>query len=101
MRRTLPYPLPDLCHPHAARRIPRPRPTYPPASPPDRVWQLIGGFDSLLPDWLPYIPASDLSDGGRVRNLKNEDGSVIVERLEGFDNKGRTYSYSILRAPSP
>lgn len=67
---------------------------------PDRVWQLIGGFDSL-PDWLPYIPASELSDGGRVRSLRNEDGGVIVERLEAFDDKARTYSYSILQAPFP
>jgi ribosome-associated toxin RatA of RatAB toxin-antitoxin module len=29
-----------------------------PASP-DEVWQLIGGFGSL-PDWLPYIPKSEL-----------------------------------------
>ena len=70
-----------------------------PASP-HRVWQLIGGFDSL-PDWLPYIPASELSEGGRVRSLRNEDGGVIVERLEAFDEKARTYSYSILQAPFP
>ncbi|MER5410929.1 SRPBCC family protein [Streptomyces sp. NPDC002769] len=68
-----------------------------PASP-DRVWQLIGGFDSL-PDWLPYIPSSELADGGRVRRLTNEEGGVIVERLEAFDDKARTYSYSILQAP--
>ncbi|RKR91861.1 polyketide cyclase/dehydrase/lipid transport protein [Micromonospora pisi] len=67
---------------------------------PDRTWQLIGGFDSL-PDWLPYIPTSELSEGGRVRTLENEDGGVIVERLEAFDNTARTYSYSILRAPFP
>lgn len=67
---------------------------------PDRIWQLIGGFDSL-PDWLPYIPTSELSEGGRVRTLANEDGGVIVERLESFDDKARTYSYSILRAPFP
>ena len=67
---------------------------------PDRVWQLIGGFDSL-PDWLPYIPVSTLSEGGRVRSLTNEDGGVIVERLEAFDNKARSYSYSILSAPFP
>ncbi|MFD4943449.1 SRPBCC family protein [Streptomyces sp. NPDC058239] len=67
---------------------------------PDRIWQLIGGFDSL-PDWLPYIPASELSEGGRVRTLANEDGGVIVERLESFDDKARTYSYSIVRAPFP
>ncbi|MFJ5273497.1 SRPBCC family protein [Streptomyces sp. NPDC088358] len=70
-----------------------------PASP-DLVWQLIGGFDSL-PDWLPYIPTSELADGGRVRSLTNEEGGVIVERLEAFDEKARTYSYSILQAPFP
>jgi hypothetical protein len=70
-----------------------------PASP-DQVWQLIGGFDSL-PDWLPYIPKSELSEGGRVRRLANPSGETIVERLEAFDNAARSYSYSILQAPFP
>lgn len=70
-----------------------------PASP-DQVWQLIGGFDSL-PDWLPYIPKSELSEGGRVRRLANPNGDTIVERLEAFDNAARSYSYSILQAPFP
>jgi uncharacterized protein YndB with AHSA1/START domain len=70
-----------------------------PASP-DRVWRLIGGFDSL-PDWLPYIPKSKLSEGGRVRHLSNPNGETIVERLEAFDNAGRSYTYSILQAPFP
>lgn len=34
----------------------------------DTVWQLIGGFDAL-PDWLPFIPKSVVSEGGRVRTL--------------------------------
>ncbi|WP_439686420.1 SRPBCC family protein [Cupriavidus oxalaticus] len=67
---------------------------------PDRVWQLIGGFDSL-PDWLPYIPKSELSEGGRVRSLVNPDGDAIVERLEAFDQSARSYTYSILQAPFP
>ncbi|MEU3791689.1 SRPBCC family protein [Streptomyces fructofermentans] len=70
------------------------------AVPADRVWRLIGGFDSL-PDWLPYIPTSELSEGGRVRTLTSEDGGAIVERLVAFDDAARTYSYSILRAPFP
>ncbi|SMF38593.1 SRPBCC family protein [Pseudogulbenkiania subflava] len=70
------------------------------AATPDRVWQLIGGFDSL-PDWLPYIPKSVLSEGGRVRSLLNPDGDAIVERLEAFDNTARSYTYSILQAPFP
>ncbi|MGC4051243.1 MAG: SRPBCC family protein [Paludibaculum sp.] len=67
---------------------------------PDEVWRLIGGFGSL-PDWLPYIPGSDLSEGGRVRRLTNQGGETIVERLEEFDNRTRSYSYSILQAPFP
>jgi hypothetical protein len=66
----------------------------------DEVWQLIGGFDSL-PDWLPYIPSSELSEGGRVRRLATPSGEVIVERLEAFDNRARSYTYSILEAPFP
>ena len=66
----------------------------------DQVWQLIGGFNTL-PDWLPFIPKSELSEGGRVRSLQTADGGVVVERLENFDNAGKTYSYSILQAPFP
>ncbi|APV37872.1 hypothetical protein PFAS1_00385 [Pseudomonas frederiksbergensis] len=66
----------------------------------EQVWQLIGGFNSL-PDWLPFIPQSELSEGGRVRSLQTADGAVVVERLEAFDNAGKTYSYSILQAPFP
>ncbi|WP_328491759.1 SRPBCC family protein [Streptomyces sp. NBC_00414] len=67
---------------------------------PDVVWRLIGGFDSL-PDWLPYIPHSELTEGGRVRRLTNQDGGVIIERLMAFDHVGRSYSYAIERAPFP
>lgn len=67
---------------------------------PDQIWQLIGGFNSL-PDWLPYIPNSELSQGGRVRRLANPNGDVIVERLEAFNEKERYYTYSIMQAPFP
>ncbi len=43
----------------------------------NRVWQLIGGFDAL-PDWLPFIPESALSEGGRVRTLKSVAGDTII-----------------------
>src|SRR3954471_3317604 len=66
----------------------------------DQVWQLIGGFDSL-PDWLPYIPKSETTEGGRVRHLANPNGETIVEQLEKFDNAAQSYSYSIIRAPFP
>jgi uncharacterized protein YndB with AHSA1/START domain len=69
-------------------------------APPDEVWQLIGGFNSL-PDWLPHAHTSKLSQGGRVRHFANADGQTIIERLEAFDNEARSYSYSILQAPFP
>ncbi len=68
--------------------------------PADEVWALIGGFGSL-PDWLPYIPRSELREGGRVRRLANPEGAAIVERLMAFDHTGRSYSYAILEAPFP
>jgi Polyketide cyclase / dehydrase and lipid transport len=70
-----------------------------PASP-NEVWHLIGGFNSL-PDWLTYIPKSELSEDGLVRHLATLKGETIVERLEDFDNTARSYSYSIIQAPFP
>src|ERR1700739_1860875 len=69
-------------------------------APADEVWQLVGGFDSL-PDWLPYISKSELSEGGRVRHLATPDGAVIVERLMSFDEEGKSYGYHILQSPFP
>jgi len=66
----------------------------------DQVWQLLGGFNTL-PDWLPLITESTLSEGGRVRSLKTADGGVVIERLQTFDNAARTYSYSIEQGPFP
>jgi hypothetical protein len=66
--------------------------------PADKVWKLIGGFGSL-PDWLPYIPKSELADGGRARHLADADGSMIIERLMAFDEKGRRYTYQTFQAP--
>ncbi|WP_445177874.1 SRPBCC family protein [Pseudomonas sp. McL0111] len=66
----------------------------------EQVWQLIGGFNTL-PDWLPFIPSSELSEGGRVRTLKTADGGTVIERLQTFDNAAKIYSYSIVEAPFP
>src|SRR5262249_61034621 len=50
---------------------------------------------------LPTITKSQSAEGGRVRRIKNPDGATIVERLEAFDEIGRSYSYSIVQAPFP
>jgi hypothetical protein len=65
---------------------------------PDEIWQLIGGFGSL-PDWLSFMPTSELTEGGRVRRLANRDGEIFVERLVAFDQAARSYSF--LEAPFP
>lgn len=64
----------------------------------DKVWQLAGGFMSL-PDWLPFIAKSVPDEGGRIRHLTTADGAQISERLESFDNRARSYSYSIIQGP--
>ena len=66
----------------------------------DIVWKLIGGFGSLQ-DWLPYIPKSELAEGGRTRHLATPDGSTIIERLMAFDEKGRNYTYHMVRQFTP
>ncbi|MCF5723727.1 SRPBCC family protein [Pseudomonas syringae] len=66
----------------------------------DKVWELVGGFNDL-PKWLPLIVKSEASDGGRVRHLQTADGGGVVERLQTFDNVGRTYSYTIEESPFP
>ena len=66
----------------------------------DTVWELVGGFHSL-PQWLPLIATSVPEDGGRIRHLTTQDGAEIKERLQTFDENGRTYSYSITQGPFP
>jgi hypothetical protein len=68
--------------------------------PSDAVWSLIGGFNSL-PDWIPGIAKSELSDGGRVRHFTLPDGQPCVERLVAVDDVARTYTYAIVRSPFP
>ena len=67
---------------------------------PERVWELIGGFDSL-PDWMPFIRASTLQERGRTRRLATADGGEMVERLMAFSEAERSYSYAIVQGPFP
>jgi hypothetical protein len=67
---------------------------------PRELWQLIGGFGSL-PDWVPGISQSELTDGGRVRHLRDPQGNTFVEKLEHYDSADHSYSYSIVKSPVP
>jgi hypothetical protein len=66
----------------------------------ERVWSVLGGFDSL-PLWLQPIRRSTLGEGGRVRHLETVTGEAIVERLLTFNESDRCYSYALLESPSP
>lgn len=65
-----------------------------------QVWSIIGGFNNL-PLWLRIVASSELEDGGRVRRLVTEDGSIIVERLLIFDDAAKRFTYEHVEAPDP
>ena len=67
---------------------------------PDKLWELIGGFNTL-PDWHPAVEKSELDEGGKVRRLSLAGGGEIVEKLEKIDNNERVYTYSIVNSPLP
>ncbi|MFD0509125.1 SRPBCC family protein [Streptomyces chiangmaiensis] len=49
----------------------------------------------------PLHPGEHSLEGGRVRQLKNPDGDVIIERLMDFSETERRYSYAVVQAPFP
>jgi hypothetical protein len=67
---------------------------------PDTVWELIGGFGSLL-DWTSDFVSCELGAGGRTRHLTTTTGAKIVERLLAFDDAARSYSYGVVESPFP
>ncbi|HET6220939.1 MAG TPA: SRPBCC family protein [Dongiaceae bacterium] len=66
------------------------------------VWDTIGGFNNLA-RWHPAIAKSEEYKEGAatLRKLTLHGGGVIVERLDGKDDRSRSYSYSILEGPLP
>ncbi|GJL82857.1 MAG: MxaD family protein [marine bacterium B5-7] len=67
---------------------------------PEKVWELIGGFNAL-PQWHPAVEKSELEEGGSIRRLKLAGGAEIVERLEKQDDNEYSYTYSIVDSPLP
>jgi uncharacterized protein YndB with AHSA1/START domain len=70
--------------------------------PVETVWGMIGNFNALA-RWHPAVEKSEELKEGKatVRKLSLRGGGTIVERLESKDDKGHTYSYSILESPLP
>ena len=67
---------------------------------PDKVWELVGGFNAL-PDWHPAVVKSELQEEGAMRKLSLAGGGTITEKLEKVDENERLYSYSIVDSPLP
>jgi hypothetical protein len=72
------------------------------AVPADKLWQTIGGFNSL-PDWHPGVAKSEVSGEakGSTRTLTLPNGATLVERLEESNPTNKVYRYSILSGPLP
>ncbi len=69
---------------------------------PDKVWQTLRDFGGM-DKWAPGI-ASLTVEGrgvGAVRTITFQDGSQVKERLESFNDAGRTLSYTILESGLP
>jgi hypothetical protein len=66
------------------------------------VWDAIGGFNSLA-KWHPAVAKSEESKEGAatIRRLTLHGGGSIIDRLEGKDDKKRTYTYSIVAGSLP
>jgi len=66
------------------------------ASSPDAVWAKIGDFCGIS-NWGLGLKCA-LSADGKTRTLTTQDGGVVVEHLDGRDDRARSYSYTILSA---
>jgi carbon monoxide dehydrogenase subunit G len=65
------------------------------------VWQKLSDFGGLA-SWMPGVATCESEgDGvGAVRKV-SMGPVVVVERLESFDDAGRSLSYSIIEGPMP
>ena len=72
---------------------------------PDTVWDKIKDFNGLN-TWHPAVAKSQIVSGnnnqkGAVRLLTLRDGGTIKEKLLRYNNKGRSFKYSIIEGVLP
>jgi hypothetical protein len=67
------------------------------AAPAARVWALIRGFGDLM-QWAAGLESCELEGSGigAVRTVGLPGGLRLQERLESFDEAGRSFSYAII-----
>ena len=68
----------------------------------DAVWELVRDFGGVM-KWSSAIESCEVQGEGigAVRTLALPGGAAIRERLERFEDEGRSFSYSILDGPLP
>jgi len=69
-------------------------------APADKVWAVVGPFDSP-PKWHPAIQACTLSDDGKVRTMTFPDGSTGKDRLLEHDDAAKYYLYTTEKTGLP
>ncbi len=68
----------------------------------EAAWTLIGDFCGIK-DWHPVIVGCEIKMDGsnKVRTMTAKDGAKFVEKELARDDKGDSYTYSILTSPLP
>jgi hypothetical protein len=74
--------------------------TMPSSMSPDALWKKVGDFCGIG-SWHPALEKCVLSADGKQRTLSLKGGGTIVEALEGWDDAGHSYRYTILSGPLP
>ncbi len=67
---------------------------------PDTSWLKVGNFGGIG-DWHPAVAKAVLSHGNKIRTLTLKGGGTIVERLLKWDEKDKSYTYTIVSSPLP
>jgi Polyketide cyclase / dehydrase and lipid transport len=68
----------------------------------DQAWAAIGQFCDIQ-SWLPDIATCEIGTRGdaTIRTLTTKRGEKIIEQQQSRDDKGRSYTYTILEGPPP
>ncbi len=74
----------------------------PVAVPADRVWAVVGAFDSLAA-WHPGVASSGVEGqgAGAIRTVVLHEGGRITERLAAWEPEDRRYEYQLLKGILP
>jgi hypothetical protein len=62
------------------------------------VWRVLGNLDSP-PEWVPGV--TEATTSGDMRVCRTLEGEEIHERIHGYDDARRTWSYEQTRVPLP